>query len=125
LPELPVRRGIWKRYLLGAFLVVAASATATSVAVLHQVDRVVAALHGDLKVDDLLAQTEPGNPQTVLLVGSDKRAKGAHDAVSGQRSDTMILMRLDPSKNAIALMSPATATTSSTQPSRSGARASC
>jgi LCP family protein required for cell wall assembly len=105
LPDLPERRGIWKRYLLGAFLVVAACAAATAVAALHQVDRVVAALHGNLKVDDLLAQTQPGNPQTVLLVGSDKRAKGARDASSGQRSDTMILMRLDPSRNAIALMS--------------------
>jgi LCP family protein required for cell wall assembly len=46
-----------------------------------------------------------GKPQTVLLIGSDKRAKGARDHESGARSDTMILMRLDPSKNKIALMS--------------------
>jgi LCP family protein required for cell wall assembly len=105
LPDLPERRGLWKRYLLGAFIVVAACAAATTVAAIHQVDRIVAAFHGNLKVGDLLAQTEPGKPQTVLLVGSDKRAKGARDAGTGSRSDTMILMRLDPSKNAIALMS--------------------
>src|SRR4051794_38943170 len=40
-----------------------------------------------------------------MLVGSDKRAKGARDHAAGSRSDTMILMRLDASKNAIALMS--------------------
>jgi LCP family protein required for cell wall assembly len=105
LPDLPERRGLWKRYLLGAFIVVTACAAATTVAAIHQVDRIAAAFHGNLKIDDLLAQTGPGKPQTVLLVGSDKRAKGARDAVSGQRSDTMILMRLDPSKGAIALMS--------------------
>jgi LCP family protein required for cell wall assembly len=105
LPELPERTSIWKRYLLGAFLVIATCAAATAVAAIHQVDRIAAAFHGDLKVGDLLAQTEPGNPQTVLLIGSDKRAKGARDHDAGSRSDTMILMRLDPGKNAIALMS--------------------
>ena len=78
---------------------------ATAVAALHQVDRIAAAFHGDLKVGDLLASTDPGKPQTVLLIGSDKRAKGARDHDAGQRSDTMILMRLDPERNAIALMS--------------------
>jgi polyisoprenyl-teichoic acid--peptidoglycan teichoic acid transferase len=91
--------------MLGAFLVIAACATATAVAALHQVDRIAAAFHGDLKVGDLLASTDPGKPQTVLLIGSDKRAKGARDHDAGQRSDTMILMRLDPERNAIALMS--------------------
>ena len=105
MPDLPERRGLWKRYLLGALVVIASCAAATTVAAIHQVDRIVAAFHGDLKVNDLLAQTESGKPQTVLLVGSDKRAKGASDAVAGSRSVTMILMRLDPSKNAIALMS--------------------
>jgi LCP family protein required for cell wall assembly len=105
LPDLPERRGIWKRYLLGAFTVIVACAAATVVLGIHQVDRIAAAFHGDLPVRDLLAQADPGKPQTVLLIGSDKRAKGARDAAAGSRSDTMILMRLDASKNAIALMS--------------------
>jgi LCP family protein required for cell wall assembly len=106
LPDLPERRGLWKRYLLGAFIVIAACAAATSVAAIHQVDRIAAAFHGDLKLaPGLLASTDPGKPQTLLLIGSDKRAKGAVDHESGSRSDTMILMRLDPSKDAIALMS--------------------
>ena len=106
MPDLPERTGIWKRYLLGAFVVIAACAAATAVAAIHQVDRIVQALGNDhLEVSDLLAQTAPGNPQTVLLIGSDKRAKGAVDYDAGSRSDTMILMRLDPGKNAIRLMS--------------------
>jgi LCP family protein required for cell wall assembly len=105
LPDIPERRGIWRRYLLGAAIVIVSCAAATSVAAIHQVDRIAAAFHGDLNVPDLLASTEPGKPQTVLLIGSDKRAKGAVDHEAGSRSDTMILMRLDPAKNAIALMS--------------------
>jgi LCP family protein required for cell wall assembly len=84
---------------------VVASASATTVLGIHQVDRISNAFHGDLHLGDRLAQVDPGKPQTVLLIGSDKRAKGARDAGAGQRSDTMILMRLDASKNAIALMS--------------------
>ena len=84
---------------------IAASASATTVLGIHQVDRIASAFHGNIHVDNLLAQADPGKPQTVLLIGSDKRAKGARDAGGGARSDTMILMRLDASKNAIALMS--------------------
>ena len=105
MPDLPERNGLWKKYALGAALVIIACAAATAVAAIHQVDRIAAAFHGDLPVRDLLAEADPGKPQTVLLVGSDKRAKGAVDHQSGSRSDTMILMRLDPSKKAIALMS--------------------
>jgi polyisoprenyl-teichoic acid--peptidoglycan teichoic acid transferase len=105
LPDLPERRGLWKRFLVGALVMIAASASATTVLGIHQVDRISAAFHGDLHVDRLLAQADPGKPQTVLLIGSDKRAKGARDHAAGQRSDTMILMRLDASKGAIALMS--------------------
>jgi LCP family protein required for cell wall assembly len=105
LPELPERRGLWKRYLLGALTVIVACSTATVVLGIHQVDRIAAAFHGNLPVRDLLATADPGKPQTVLLIGSDKRAKGAKDRIAGARSDTMILMRLDASKSAIALMS--------------------
>jgi len=87
--------------------VIVACATATAIAAIHQVDRIVEAIGGkhlDL-APGILASADPGKPQTVLLIGSDKRAKGARDHDAGSRSDTMILMRLDPSKNAIALMS--------------------
>jgi LCP family protein required for cell wall assembly len=105
LPDLPERRGLWKRFLVGAIVMIAASASATTVLGIHQVDRISNAFHGNLPVRDLVAQADPGKPQTVLLIGSDKRAKGARDAGGGARSDTMILMRLDASKGGIALMS--------------------
>jgi polyisoprenyl-teichoic acid--peptidoglycan teichoic acid transferase len=106
LPDTPDRRGIWTRFAIGAAIVIVACGVSTVVAGIHQVDRISAAFHGNIRLQKgILATADPGKPQTVLLIGSDKRAKGARDANAGGRSDTMILMRLDASKNAIALMS--------------------
>jgi LCP family protein required for cell wall assembly len=92
--------------MLGALVMIVASASATTVLGIHQVDRIAKAFHGDVHLPPgVLSQADPGKPQTILLIGSDKRAKGAKDAAAGQRSDTMILMRLDASKGGIALMS--------------------
>jgi polyisoprenyl-teichoic acid--peptidoglycan teichoic acid transferase len=106
LPELGEKRGFWKRYLIGTLLVIAAAAGATSVTAFNEVDRLAKAFKGNLPgLGGDLAQARPGKPQTILLIGSDQRAKTANDANAGARSDTMILMRLDPSKNAIKMLS--------------------
>jgi polyisoprenyl-teichoic acid--peptidoglycan teichoic acid transferase len=109
LPDLGEKRGLWKRYLIGGLVVVIAAAAATSVTAFNQVDKLASAFgHDHLDLGSDLAEAPPGKPQTILLIGSDKRAKTARDARingSGARSDTMILMRLDPKKNAIALLS--------------------
>jgi LCP family protein required for cell wall assembly len=102
------RPGLWKRLAIGAALVVFAAAGATTVAAFHEVDKVVSALgeRPELKLGTELAQTDPGKPQTLMLLGSDKRPKASGDpAAGGSRSDTIILIRLDPSKNATAMMS--------------------
>ena len=101
------RRGLWKRYLVGAVLVLLASASATGVAAFHEIDKVVNAFkHGNtISLPNELAQADNGKPQTVLLIGADQRAPGAADYRAGARSDTMMLVRLDPSKRATALMS--------------------
>ncbi len=107
--DLP-RPGIWKKMLLGCFLVVFATAGATSVAAFHEVDTVVKTLrtNPDIKLGGAkLAEVDPGEAQTILLLGSDRRPKGATDggAGTGARSDTIILARLDPKRKATALMS--------------------
>ena len=104
------RPSLWKRFLIGAALVVFASASATSVAAFREVDKVVDALRpgeNDLKLGATLARSDPGDPQTIMLLGSDKRPKNAKDGGAGMggRSDTIILVRLDPKKKATALMS--------------------
>jgi len=101
------KTALWKRMLLGCALVVFATASATAVAAFREVDRVVDALKENPSLElQSLAVTDPGKPQTILLLGSDRRPDNATDggAGTGARSDTIILVRLDPDKGT-ALMS--------------------
>jgi LCP family protein required for cell wall assembly len=107
LEDIP-RPGLWKRLLLGAFLVIFAAAGATAVAAFHEVDKVVSALNQgtELKLGkNTLATTDPGKPQTILILGSDRRPKQNGEGASGARSDTIMLVRLNPEKGATAIMS--------------------
>jgi polyisoprenyl-teichoic acid--peptidoglycan teichoic acid transferase len=105
--DLP-RPGLWKRLLLGGVLVIFAAAGATAVAAFHEVDKVVSALElgTELKLGkNTLATTDPGKPQTILILGSDRRPKTNGEGASGARSDTIMLVRLNPEKGATAIMS--------------------
>lgn len=107
--DLP-RPGIWKKLLLGALLVIFASAGATSVAAFSEVGKVVDALKTNDSINLVptdISKVPPGQAQTILLLGSDRRPKNATDggAGTGARSDTIILARLDPQRKATALMS--------------------
>ena len=108
LEDIP-RPGLWKRLLLAAFLVVFAAAGATAVAAFNEVDKVVEALRLGPKLElgkGKLATTDPGSPQTLMILGSDRRPKNnAEGAGRGARSDTIMLVRLDPDKEATAIMS--------------------
>jgi LCP family protein required for cell wall assembly len=107
LDDIP-RPGLWKRLLLGGFLVMFAAAAATAVAAFHEIDKVVNALelNPELKLGkNTLATTDPGKPQTLLILGSDRRPRNNGEGASGARSDTIMLVRLDPSKEATAIMS--------------------
>jgi LCP family protein required for cell wall assembly len=89
-------------------MIVVAAAGATSVAAFHEVDRVVNAFKQEpqLDVGNELSIADSGKPQTILLIGSDVRQiKGTSGYAGGARSDTLILIRLDPSKKATALLS--------------------
>jgi LCP family protein required for cell wall assembly len=108
LEDIP-RPGLWKRLLLGSFLVIFAAAGAAAVAGFHEVDKVrqVFRESPELKLGKgALATTDPGKPQTLLILGSDKRPKNnSEGAFSDSRSDTIMLVRLDPEKEATAIMS--------------------
>jgi LCP family protein required for cell wall assembly len=102
------RPGLWKRVLIGAFLCIFAAAAATSVAAFHEVDKIVSALevNPELKLGkNTLATTDPGQPQTLLILGSDQRPRNNVEGGSGARSDTIMLVRLNPHKEATAIMS--------------------
>jgi LCP family protein required for cell wall assembly len=103
--EAPKPKRFWWRFLLGSFLIVAAVAAATSVSgILFFNDFADALSHNDRfrKLERLLANVDGGAPENILIIGSDKRADEPADP---GRSDTAMLLRLDPDRNAIALMS--------------------
>jgi LCP family protein required for cell wall assembly len=112
LPEARSGLGVFKRFVIGASIIVIASAAGTTVAAWHEIDKVVNAFRHTKQIphiQDVIAQADSGKPQTILLMGSDKRSRNAVDvrthAIGKPLSDTMILMRLDPSKRATALLS--------------------
>src|SRR3954463_15320488 len=102
--------GLIKRAAIAAVLVVLLTAGAVSAAVFLQVNDLETAFNDvpggrqDIRLPDI-SPAEAGKPQTVMVLGTDARL-GA-DAVRGERprSDTIILARMDPHKDAITLMS--------------------
>jgi LCP family protein required for cell wall assembly len=106
--EAPPRRSrglIW-RGLLAGVLICLMTAGAVSAAGLLQVDEVLDILreNGRAAIDvPELDRGEAGKAQTVMILGSDRRFGDAKD--QPPRSDTMILVRLDPDKEVIAMMS--------------------
>lgn len=63
---------------------------------------------GDDPIDggNVLEEVEPGQPQTLLLIGSDGRSKKSADGEFGARSDTMMLAHLDPDRGAAVMSIP-------------------
>src|SRR2546430_3177549 len=97
------RRPRWRllsRMIMGCLIVIAAVAATIATGTLLEVKAFTDALHQSprLNVGNELTSANAGGPQTLLLIGSDKRAKGAIDASTPPHSDTMILVRLDPSQ---------------------------
>src|SRR3954466_11078705 len=85
-----------------------AGAAAVSTAVLLQVktvtDIIVRHGHKIRGIENVLDQVSAGGPQTILVLGSDRRFVDIKQK-NPVRSDTIMLVRLDPSKGATAVMS--------------------
>ena len=101
--------GMYKRFLLAAVVVVSASAAAVATAALLEIkdDTTIFLGAGAGKLPlkaGALDGVDAGGPQTILLLGSDQRYVDIK-AKNPVRSDTIILLRLDPSKGATAVMS--------------------
>ncbi len=102
----PKPKRYWWRFLLASFVIVAACAGATAASGLLYIGSIADALshHSAYKhkLDRYLSEVEGGAPENILILGSDKRANIPGDP---GRSDTTMLLRLDPERNAIAVMS--------------------
>jgi len=104
----PKPKRFWWRFTLASVLIVVVSAAATASSALLYVDSIASALGGGNhklheKLEKALADVHPGGPQTILILGSDHRANEAEGEPA--RSDTTMLVRLNPDLNMISVMS--------------------
>ncbi|MGO9958122.1 MAG: LCP family protein [Solirubrobacteraceae bacterium] len=97
------RGGMLVRFLFAAILVIGASAATTAVAGLLQFKQLTVYLsitpalpHANVTLPN------PGQPQTLLIIGSDHRAG---EPFSAANTDTMMLVRLNPSSSTINVLS--------------------
>ncbi|HEX6780704.1 MAG TPA: LCP family protein [Solirubrobacterales bacterium] len=105
--EAPKPKRFWWRFALASFLIIAISAGTTAAATLLYLDSIANAIQPkndklQKKLNKFLADAGDGGAQTFLVIGSDKRANEAEDP---GRSDTTMLIRLDPDKSLISMMS--------------------
>jgi LCP family protein required for cell wall assembly len=101
-----VQWGMWKRFIPAALVIFLCAAGATATFGFLEVHEVAEALEGgtELKIDDELVDADPGEPQTIMLLGSDLRYA---DRIAGAKgnSDTMMLVRLDPDRGVTTVLS--------------------
>ena len=103
--EAPRAKRLWARFLAASLVIVISIAAATSISLLVYLTDIAAGLSDNDRLASLRDQLEAadgGDPQTILILGSDKRLGMKGDK---GRSDTTILLRVDPEKDAIALLS--------------------
>jgi LCP family protein required for cell wall assembly len=102
---------MYKRFVLAGVIITCLAAATVASAVLLEVKEAVDIFRHnttpiDPQVKELLADVSPGKPQTILVIGDDRRkAEALQKHPPPTRSDTMILVRLDPHQRATALMS--------------------
>jgi LCP family protein required for cell wall assembly len=112
LPPEPPRRGWWlaRRFLAATICIVALAGAATYVVIRNEVSKVVSALGQNKPVkvaSKVLIPTGTGEPETLLLVGNDERKapKGNPSGAVLPHSNEMLLVRVDPSRPTISMLS--------------------
>lgn len=94
---------LWWRFLTGSILIVVATATAVALSSLLFLTEVAAKLQPIPGIQEKLDVLEnPGDPQTILIVGSDERSETPGDP---GRSDTTMLLRVDAEAGVLSLFS--------------------
>lgn len=102
--------GLYKRFLLAALVIVMATSAAVATATLLEIKDVADIIDdvgtpiAGINAPGLLDDVDSGEPQTILILGSDRRFVDIA-AKTPTRSDTIILLRLDPDRGATAVMS--------------------
>jgi len=99
------RLGLWARWIAAAVVVIVLTAGATATAGLLNVQKFVDDLKAGGTVRDtegVISRADAGEPRTILLIGSDHRFG---DDGRNARSDTMMLVRIDPDAPATTVLS--------------------
>ncbi|MEH3053700.1 MAG: LCP family protein [Patulibacter minatonensis] len=102
----------WPQYLGAFFVLILLAGVASASAALLQLEKVSDTFQELSEpiasgAQDELADVTPGRPQTILLIGSDKRSSKSNDGKfrTNPLSDTLMLARLDPDSGATAVLS--------------------
>lgn len=103
-PPRPGRRML-VRSGLAATLIMLATAGASSTAALLKIDDILPDRRAEDRIRGLppIRTAEPGAPQTLLLLGSDRRWRDTDD--DPPHSDTLMLVRIDPGQEATTVLS--------------------
>ena len=101
--EQPRERSVWWKFAAGGLLMVLLTAAASATAGLLAI-KTVAQRIPKIAQDVPVTPSKPGKPQTILLLGSDRRYKD-RSAKNAARSDTIMLIRLDPGQEATTMLS--------------------
>jgi polyisoprenyl-teichoic acid--peptidoglycan teichoic acid transferase len=104
--------GMWKRFLIAGVLIVALSGAATATVTLNTVSGlahdVFTKLNQIKTPQGLIKAPEyEGAPETFLILGSDRRSgsKNAEERGATPHSDTILLVRFDPSQHQTSVLS--------------------
>ena len=96
-----------RRFALGALIITVLTAGATATAGLLEISDDVEIIRSGQKIPGIkgvLDDVDAGQPQTIMILGSDRRYADIEEK-NPARSDTILLVRLDPSRAATAVMS--------------------
>jgi LCP family protein required for cell wall assembly len=97
------RGGMLLRFAIAAFIVIGSAGATTAVGGLLQFKQIAHYLSATPAIQSTqVTIPNPGNPQTLLLIGSDHRAG---EPFRYSNTDTMMLVRLDPASTTINLLS--------------------
>ena len=102
---------MWKRFAIAAVLIVALSAGATATVALNKITGIAEEVFPKLNEINapkgVVTPEYSGGPQTFLILGSDRRvgAKDSYDREDPPHSDTILLVRFDPSQGQTSVMS--------------------
>ena len=97
-----------RRFLGGSALIALFTAVAVGTAVFEGISTIADAFNrGALVKSPDLTPAPPGAPQTIMIVGSDKRylSKDVFDRTDPPHTDTILLVRLDPTAGAVTVLS--------------------